>query len=457
MKKVVIDAGHGGSDPGASGNGIIEKNWTLQISKYIHERLDKLGIDNILDRSSDETLEPADRVARIKNYYGNGSDVLLVANHVNAGGGDGAEVIYALRNKDTFAKIVAENLKATGQNFRKYYQRPATNDPSKDYYYILRETANMEAAIIEYGFLDSKGDDVEQLKNNWMQMGEATVKSIAEYLGAKYYPPTVSSGYIVQKGDSLYSIAKKFNTTVDELKTLNKLTSNLIHIGQSLQIPGGGSVEPSNPPSANVYHTVVLGDSLYNIAKYYKTSVDELKRLNGLTSDIIHIGQKLLIFKGTSETLPNNKYIVKSGDTLYSIASRYNVSVKELMKVNNLTSTVLNIGQELIIPTEDQKPEIPENVEHIVQRGDTLYDLAIKYNTSVEAIKILNNLKSDILQVGQILLIPSSTSFIHTVKNGDTLYDLAKTYGTTVNEIMKINNLHTTALSVGQKLIIPIK
>lgn len=90
MKKVVIDAGHGGSDPGASGNGIIEKEYTLKISQYIHERLDQLGIPNEMTRVSDDTLEPTDRVKRILGFYGNGNDVIVLSNHINAGGCESA-------------------------------------------------------------------------------------------------------------------------------------------------------------------------------------------------------------------------------------------------------------------------------------------------------------------------------------------------------------------------------
>ena len=89
MKKVVIDAGHGGNDGGASGNGIIEKEYTLKISEYIHNRLDQLGIENTMVRTTDETLEPSERVARIVKPYGSGDDVIVLSNHINAGGGDG--------------------------------------------------------------------------------------------------------------------------------------------------------------------------------------------------------------------------------------------------------------------------------------------------------------------------------------------------------------------------------
>ena len=89
MAKIVIDAGHGGSDPGASGNGIIEKEYTLKISKYIYNRLKQLGFDVKMTRVDDETLSPNERVNRVLNAFGNSSDVIVVSNHINAGGGDG--------------------------------------------------------------------------------------------------------------------------------------------------------------------------------------------------------------------------------------------------------------------------------------------------------------------------------------------------------------------------------
>jgi N-acetylmuramoyl-L-alanine amidase len=85
-KKVVLDSGHGGDDPGTSANGIVEKDLTLKISNYIHNRLDELGIENSLSRTNDETLSSDDRPTRVQSFYGNGSDVIVVSNHINAGG-----------------------------------------------------------------------------------------------------------------------------------------------------------------------------------------------------------------------------------------------------------------------------------------------------------------------------------------------------------------------------------
>ena len=340
-KKVIIDPGHGGVDPGTSKNGIVEKDYNLKISKYISNRLNELGIENTLTRNTDETLSPNDRVKRIKNIYGNGNDVLLISNHLNSGGGDGAEIIYGLRNSDAFSKIIAKNMENTGQNVRKYYQKRLSTNPSKDYYFIIRDTANNESILMEYGFVDSPNDDISLIKNNYEDLAEAMVKSIAEYLGVKYTKPITSDEYyIVQKGDSLWNIANKFNTTVNKLKELNNLSSNLITIGQKLKI---NDVDEENN---YLIYTVVKGDNLWDIANKYKTTVSKIKELNNLNSNLLQIGQKLKI--------PSNnqykEYIVVKGDTLYSISRKFNTTLTKLIELNNLQTTTLSIGQKLLIP-----------------------------------------------------------------------------------------------------------
>lgn len=99
LKGVVIDAGHGGSDPGASGNGIVEKDLNLLISKYMYDRLRELGIPVTMTRTTDETIDSTNRTNRIKNAYGTGKDVIVISNHINAGGGDN------LSGKLTFFEI----------------------------------------------------------------------------------------------------------------------------------------------------------------------------------------------------------------------------------------------------------------------------------------------------------------------------------------------------------------
>ena len=388
------DTCHGGEDPGTIANGITEKDYTLKISEYIHNRLDEMGVPNAMTRTSDATLTPSERPKKVQSFYGNGSDVIVVSNHINAGSGDGAEIIYALRNNDTFARKIATEFENAGQNVRKYYQRRLPSNPAKDYYYIMRDTPNNETVIVEYGFADSTGDDVSQLKNNWENLAEAVTKAIVEYAGGKYVAPAGSNYYTVKSGDSLWSISKKFGITVDELKNANNLSSNLLSVGQNLIIPGKEAQATSDE------YVVKKGDTLYSIARKYNTSVDNLKSINNITTDSLAIGQ-IIKLPSTSSTA-SDTYIVKKGDSLYSIARTYNTSVDKLKEINNLTSNALAIGQVLKLPSSNAR----ENVVYTVKKGDSLYSIAREYGTTVDAIKKLNNITSNTLSIGQKLLLP---------------------------------------------------
>ena len=391
-KKVVIDAGHGGEDPGASGNGIVEKDLTLKISQYMKKRFDELGVDSQMTRTTDETLDSNVRPKRAQSFYGNGSDVILVSNHINAGGGDGFEIIYSLRNSDALSRKITSEIEKTGQNVRKYYQRRLPSNPSKDYYYILRDTPNNESVLVEYGFLDSTGDDVSQLKNNWEQYAEAVVKAITEYIGVSYKPVSLGEDYYqVKSGDTLWGIARRFGISVDELKSANNLTSNALSIGQNLYIP---KKKDDTTTEENEVYIVKSGDTLYGIAKKFGISVDDLKSLNNLTSNNLSIS--------SSSTEKAKTYTVMKGDTLYGIASKFGVSVNDLKALNNLSSNTLSIGQVLKIPDSSNN-----KLTYTVKSGDTLYSIARTYNTTVDKIKELNNLKNNNLSIGQTLILPN--------------------------------------------------
>lgn len=451
VRKVIIDPGHGGTDSGATGNNLLEKDYNLLISKYMYDRFKELGVPVAITRESDTTLSPTDRVNTILNKFGNSSDVILISNHVNSGGGEGAEVIYALRNRDTLAKRILENIGATGQTIRKYYQRRLPSDTSKDYYFIHRNTGNLEPLIVEYGFIDNT-KDVEFLKENYKELAEAVISAVANYIGVPYTPPEgiTTNTYVVQKGDSLYSIANKLGTTVSELKKENNLTTNTLQIGEVLRIPTKEIYEGEE----NVY-IVQKGDTLYSVAMANNTTVDELKRINNLTSNILSTGQLLKI---PSALLPESTYIVKKGDSLYSIANKYNTTVDELKRINNLTSNILSIGQVLKLPSDKVSDvEKEENtINYTVQKGDSLYSIARKYSTTIDKIKDLNNLTTNLLSIGQVLLIPTDTNLetTYTVQKGDSLYSIAKKYDTTVDRLKQLNNLKSNLLSIGQILIV---
>lgn len=336
LKGIVIDAGHGGVDSGAIGNGTNEKELTLMISKYMYDRFKELGVPVSLTRDKDETLSPENRVKVALSKYGNSKDVILLSNHINAGGGEGAEVIYSLRNKDTLASSILNNIVKKGQIGRKFYQRRLPSNSSKDYYFIMRDTPNTESLIIEYAFIDNK-NDFNKIQNNYKEYVEAVIEAVMNYKGLKYIAPkdiVKEETYIVKSGDTLWTISKNNNISVQKLKEINNLSSNLLKVGQVLKLTDSNKED---------YYVVKSGDSLWKIANNFGTTVNELKSINNLKTDILKVGQKLII--------PNNEtiYTVKSGDTLYSIAKKNNITVQKLKELNNLSSNIISVGQKLLI------------------------------------------------------------------------------------------------------------
>ena len=370
----------------------------------------------------------------------------------HSGGGEGAEVVYPLRTSPTLAKSILDEIGARGQIKRKIYQRVLPENPRKDYYYIMRETPNTTALLIEYGFIDNPKDQVK-LKNNLLDYAEGVVKAVSEYIGVPYKLPNndeIGDIYIVKNGDTLYSIARKFNTSISELINLNNLTSTNLSIGQQIMLPSG---EEQND---YVTYEVLDGDSLYSIANKYNISVSDLIDFNALSTTVLTVGEVIRIPKDKVSN-KENIYLVKPGDTLYRIANLYNVSINDLIAMNNLTSNILSIGQELVIPI---KPVTEEDyVVYEVVPNDTLYSIARRFNTKVDAIKSFNNLTSNILNIGQILQIPiDNTEFIYqtySVVPGDTLYSIARRFNTTIADIMAINNDLSSVLKVGQVIKIP--
>ncbi len=392
---IVIDPSKGGRESGVTGNGIVEKDYNLLISEYIFNRLKSLGADVKIIRTTDEYISEDDRANKILNAYGNNSKVVALSNMLG-NTGSGAEIIYALRNNSNLASALAENLDDAGLTVSKYYQRRSENDTSKDYYNIQKDTGLIETIVVNYGNINNI-NEATNIKNEWEDYAEAVVKSLANYTNVPYYKEGESQEiYTVKKGDSLWKIANKYNTTVEKLKSANNLKTNTLSVGQKLVIP---SISVS--PEVSDTYIVQKGDSLWSIANKFNMTVSELKNLNNLTNNLLSIGQVLKI----KDSSNNGKttYTVQKGDSLWVIANKYGITTEELKSYNNLTSNLLSIGQVLKIP---QGKTSTENI-YTVKKGDSLWTIANRYNTTVEKIKVLNNLTSNLLSIGQHLKIPN--------------------------------------------------
>ena len=193
--------------------------------------------------------------------------------------------------------------------------------------------------------------------------------------------------YVVQPGDSLTKIADQFAMSVLELKQLNGLTSNRIHPGQRLRVRVASGQRPqARPPSAqtkNIEYVVQPGDSLTKIADQFSMSVAELKQLNGLTSNLIRPGQRLRVRAASAQQSPNRssfgqanrvqpsfgemEYVVKPGDSLSKIATRFAIDLAALKRANGLRSDRIYVGQKLKIRTQGKEIAAPNGPYYFVQ------------------------------------------------------------------------------------------
>lgn len=317
--------------------------------------------------------------------------------------------------------------------------------------------------------------------------------------------------YIVQPGDAVSLIAQRFGTSVEAITRANSLPNpNFIVVGQVLYVPYSGNT-PTGPINPGNYRTYVVqaGDSLANIAARFAVTVEAVMRANNLPNqNWLTVGQTLLIpSTGSTPTGPINPggsttYVIQTGDTLASIATRFGVTTQALMRVNNLPSeTWIRVGQVLNIPprgtTTTTTPVTNPLVgggggqKYVVQAGDSVAAIAQKFNVTTQALMQANGLTSpNFLIVGQVLTIPAATmpppvteqpttpaqpsqptiptspvqpakppstgTRQYTVQRGDTLQAIAQKFGVPMETIMKRNNLIVpTAIKIGQVLVIP--
>jgi LysM repeat protein len=341
----------------------------------------------------------------------------------------------------------------------------------------MYETYTVKPGDTLYGISNQFGVTVTELAElNGIQGSNLPVGTVLKIPNKSGVNPNNMFMYTVENGDTLYSIARKYNTTVNDIINLNYLKSNNLSVGQVIRIPETYFKQDEMSMPNYISYTVKPGDTLYSIASNNGVSVDTIISDNVLPNNSLSVGQILRLRVTNGEVLecfgpdfdiqldvvPSATYVVKAGDNLYNIAKQYNTSVSEISNLNNLSGNNLSIGQQLLIPISNDQSSVSGTSSgvntYVVQRGDSLYSIARRFGVSVNDIIRLNNLSGTSLSVGQTLVIPNNSSggFSNTyvVQRGDSLYSIARKFNVSVDSIKNKNNLKSNLLSVGQTLII---
>ena len=308
----------------------------------------------------------------------------------------------------------------------------------------------------------------------------------------------------VIKGDTLWSISKQYNISLELILAFNNIRNkDSLSIGQIIKIP------QDNLSAANhTSHIVKKGETLWTIARQYNLTMDSILTTNNITNpELISIGQQIKIpsYKDVTATPEKNVtnqpvinennsnnninppknaepiiYTVKAGDNLWNISRKYGVSVEAIISVNNLKEKdLLSLGQKLEIPAigggiskSNQKQE-PTIVTYTVVKGDTLWSISRRYDVNMSTIISANNLKEiSRLSIGQKLKLPitnmdiakaegydqeaAAEEIIYYVKKGESLWSISREYNVKLESIIAANNIKDASrISAGQQLRIP--
>ena len=339
--------------------------------------------------------------------------------------------------------------------------------------------SNQELADLTPGLNAGSNLLVGQKINVPLNDVKSLTTSSAKASPVKAEPQFKVESYKVQRGDTLYSIASQSKMSLSELADLNNLSTNSgLQVGQSIKIPAGSTVPDT--------YTVQSGDSLTAIASKYNLGMDYIADLNNMSRTAgLRAGQKLKLTgevpavetpktvekKTTASNNSTDIHVVKSGETLNSIARKYHLQLNYLAELNNLSRTAnVRVGQRLKVEGDvDSTPIKTETVAakpqatssrateaYKVKSGESLNSIASRAGMSVSELASLNNLSPRAgLQVGQTIQIPKLISQ-YTVKRGDTLIGLASRYGMDTSQLAELNDIKpNTQLRIGDVIKVP--
>lgn len=272
--------------------------------------------------------------------------------------------------------------------------------------------------------------------------------------------------HVVKRGETLSEIAQRYQVSVAQVRQWNKLRNNRIRAGQRLKI--------ARLPE---WHLVKKGDTLAKIARAYGLGADHLRQVNRLENDRLAAGQKirvaapadadttpaapapapvsleaaeedtLLQSPAAEEAGPPLEYTVQPGDSLGEIARRFEVSLNLLRQLNRLKKDRIHPGQKLQL-----RPSPLEEGIHVVRPGDTLTGIARRYRLSLEQLREINGIESSKILIGQKLRLKPTPTGVHIVERGDALWEIASAYGMDAEELKRLNDLETDQIYPGQEL-----
>lgn len=405
---IVIDPGHGGEDPGSIGPSRrkYEKDAVLSISRKISAQLDAVpGIKTRMTRTGDYFVNLNRRVAIARENNAHllisihadaftspkprgGSVFVLntrranteisrwVENHERQSellGGSGTAFVsntndrnvnqtlldlqFSHSQKEGY-KLATNILGEMGKVARLHNSKPINTSLA-----VLR-SPQIPSVLVETGFISNPTEEKLLFQRAHQdKLARAITKAVVQYLkdnppeGTVFSSSAKPSIHTVKRGESLSVIAQKYGTSTRAIMSANKLKSSGLAVGQKLKIPGSGAASVSIPNKPNtvetetITHTVKSGEFLGKIASHYKVKIADIRRENNLKSDTLWVGQKLKITVAVKDK-PIRKHKVARGEYLGKIASKYGVSVSSIRKANNLRSDELAVGQVLIIPNK---------------------------------------------------------------------------------------------------------